>query len=69
MSTSSGSSKTTDRRHKLLEAARAGIHRYANSTVGERVLGVRCSVRIEENPEVIVIRCKDKEMFRLEFTS
>jgi hypothetical protein len=52
-----------------LEAARAGIHRYANSTVGERVLGVRCSVRIEENPEVIVIRCKDKEMFRLEFTS
>jgi hypothetical protein len=58
-----------NRKELILDAARAGIERLARSAKGEKALGKSCRVTIEETPQVIIVRCKDGELFRLEYTS
>jgi hypothetical protein len=49
----------------IIKAVRAGLHAYANSTRGERTLGVKCSVSMEHRD--VVMKCKDGTVFKIGF--
>jgi hypothetical protein len=53
------------RRENILKAMKAGLQRYANSTRGGKVLGVKCSVRIETGN--VIMKCKDGSVYKLGF--
>jgi hypothetical protein len=57
--------RNQQRGEKIIEAMRAGLHRYVNSTRGERSLGVKCKVTVEHSQ--ITMLCKDGTVFKIGF--
>jgi hypothetical protein len=49
----------------IIDAMRAGLHRYVHSTRGEKSLGAKCSVTVEHSH--ITMLCKDGTVFKIGF--